>query len=110
MIRIDLHVHTKFSGDSSINPRRIVDQLCMHPFIKGVAITDHDTLEGYVQVCKLARVYEDIIIIPGVEVTTLEGHIVILGVEENPHHLREVDEVIDFARAVSYTHLTLPTN
>ena len=64
MFPVDLHLHTVFSGDSTISPKLIVDQLHAHPLIKGVAITDHNTLEGYFQVHRLASVYEDLMILP----------------------------------------------
>lgn len=98
MIRIDLHVHTKFSGDATIPPKLIVDQLYAHPFIKGVAITDHDTLQGYYQARKLTMAYEDVLIIPGIEVSTPQGHITILGVEEKPAYPPTIGEIVDFAR------------
>jgi len=98
MIRIDLHVHTNFSGDATISPKFIVNQLYSHPFIKGVAITDHDTIEGYNHVRKLAATYEDILIIPGIEVSTRWGHINILGVEEKPGDWLTIEDVVDFAR------------
>ncbi|MEM2915685.1 MAG: PHP domain-containing protein [Candidatus Bathyarchaeia archaeon] len=98
MIRIDLHVHTIYSGDSTIHPKFLVDQLYAHPFIKGIAITDHDTLNGYVQVKKFAKPYEDIIVVPGIEVTTLHGHITVLGVEETAPHVNTIEGVVDFAK------------
>ena len=98
MIRIDLHLHTNFSGDATISPKFIVNQLYSHPFIKGVAITDHDTIEGYNHVQKLAATYEDILIIPGIEVSTRWGHINILGVEEKPGDWLTIEGVVDFAR------------
>jgi len=98
MIRIDLHMHTWFSGDATISPKLIVNQLHAHPFIKGVAITDHDTLKGYIQARKLARAYEDLLIIPGIEVSAQEGHINILGIEEKPALPLSVESVVDFAR------------
>lgn len=98
MIRIDLHVHTNFSGDATISPKFVVNQLYSHPFIIGVAITDHDTLEGYNRVRKLAATYEDILIIPGIEVSTRWGHINILGVEEKPGGWLTIESVVDFAR------------
>jgi len=99
MIRVDLHVHTSFSGDATINPKLLVDALYAHPTIKGVAITDHDTLEGYFQVCKLATVYQDLLVIPGVEATTREGHFILLGIEEKPPYMSTLESVVDFARA-----------
>lgn len=97
MIRIDLHVHTIFSDDSTINPKLLVDSLYAHSIIKGVAVTDHDTLEGYFQVRKLATVYQDLLIIPGVEVTTKEGHFMLLGIEEKPPYMATLESVVDFA-------------
>jgi len=97
MISVDLHLHTRFSGDASINPKQLVDELYAHPIIKGVAITDHDTLEGYFQVRKLAASYEDMIIIPGVEVSTKQGDIILLGVEEKPAYMSALESVVDFA-------------
>jgi len=97
MIRIDLHVHTLFSGDATINPKLLVDTFYAHPTIKGVAITDHDTLEGYFQVRKLATVYQDLLVIPGVEATTREGHFILLGIEEKPPYMSTLESVVDFA-------------
>ena len=137
MIQVDLHLHTKYSFDASIHPKTIVEQLYAHPFIKAVAITDHNTVEGYYKVRELASAYKDILIIPGVEISTDEGDLIILGVAELPPKPWNVENVISFARerscltvaahpyrayglgdstknydvdAVSYTHLTLPTN
>jgi len=98
LIRVDLHIHTKYSIDASINPKTIVDQLYAHPSIKAIAITDHNTLEGYHKVRELASAYKDILIIPGVEVSTVEGDIIILGTEELPHTPWSAQNVIDFAR------------
>ena len=98
-IRIDLHLHTRFSGDAVISPKLIVEQLHAHPFIKAVAITDHNTLQGYMEVRKLASSYQDITIIPGIEVSTHQGDIIMLDVEEKPSYASTVWEVVDFAKA-----------
>jgi len=97
MIHVDLHVHTVFSGDATINPKLLVEALYAHPTVKGVAVTDHDTLEGYFQVRKLAAVYKDLLVIPGVEATTQEGHIILLGIEEKPPYMSTLESVVDFA-------------
>jgi len=98
MIRADLHVHTMYSSDASIHPKIIVDQLYAHPFIKAVAITDHNTVEGYFKVRELASAYQDVLIIPGVEVGTIYGDLIVLGVAELPAKPWTVENVIDFAR------------
>jgi predicted metal-dependent phosphoesterase TrpH len=98
LIRADLHIHTKYSSDASINPKVIVDQLHAHPFIKAAAITDHNTVEGYYKVRELASVYEDILIIPGVEISATGGDIIILGIAELPPPPWTVENVVAFAR------------
>jgi hypothetical protein len=93
---VDLHMHTKYSGDANITPKELVDQLHAHPFIRGVAITDHDTIRGYLEVSRLAKAYEDILIIPGIEVSVENGHLIILGIEECPKYPLSIGGVIDF--------------
>jgi len=98
LIRVDLHVHTAYSSDASIHPKIIVEQLYAHPFIKAVAITDHNTVEGYHKVRELASAYQDILIIPGVEVATIKGDVIVLGVAELPPKPWTVENTIDFAK------------
>lgn len=95
-VEIDLHVHTKFSGDCVISPKIIVEQLHSHPRIRGIAITDHDTMSGFHYVRKLAAPYQDLIIIPGIEVTTQQGHLIILGIQREPKRLMTIWEAVDF--------------
>lgn len=98
MIQADLHVHTKYSYDSSINPKTLVDQLYAHPSIKVAAITDHNTVEGCHKVQELASAYLDILVIPGVELSTIEGDLIMLGIEELPPRPWSVKDTIDFAK------------
>lgn len=98
MIHADLHIHTTFSSDSRTRPKTLVDQLVAHPAIKAAAVTDHNTVNGIRTIRQLAIPYPDILIIPGTEITTLQGDIVILGCEELPPKPWSIENVIDFAR------------
>ncbi|MGB9959027.1 MAG: PHP domain-containing protein [Candidatus Bathyarchaeales archaeon] len=100
MIRADLHIHTLFSNDSSIHPKTLVQQLITQPYINAVAITDHNTVKGYYKVRELASAYPDVTIIPGIEVSTVDGDLLLLGVAEVPPEPWTVENVIDFARSV----------
>lgn len=100
MIRADLHIHTLFSNDSSIHPKILVEQLFAHSYIKTAAITDHNTVKGYYKARELASNYKDVTIIPGIEVSTVEGDLLLLGVAEVPPEPWTVENVIDFARSV----------
>ena len=98
MIRADLHIHTTYSPDASINPKTIVNQLYAHPYIKAIAITDHNTTKGYHKVRKLASADEDILIIPGIEVSTTEGDIIILGITEPPPRPWTPENIINYTK------------
>lgn len=93
-----MHIHTTYSPDASINPKTIVHQLYAHPYIKAVAITDHNTTKGYHKVRKLASAYEDILIIPGIEISTTEGDIIILGVTEPPPKPWTPENIINYTK------------
>jgi predicted metal-dependent phosphoesterase TrpH len=93
-----LHLHTTYSPDASIPPKTIVNQLHAHPFIKAVAITDHNTAKGYYKVQELASPYQDILVIPGIEVSATGGDLIVLGVAELPSQPWTIENVIDFAR------------
>jgi predicted metal-dependent phosphoesterase TrpH len=98
LIRADLHVHTTYSSDSTITPKALVEKLVAHNFIKVASVTDHDTVKGISAVLKLASSYPDILIIPGVEISTAEGDLLVLGTEEMPPQPWTVENIIDFAQ------------
>jgi predicted metal-dependent phosphoesterase TrpH len=93
-----LHLHTTYSSDSSIQPKTLVEKLVAHDFIKVAAVTDHDTISGCNAIRQLAAAYPDILIIPGVEISTPNGDIVVLGAEEMPPQPWTVASIVDFAR------------
>jgi predicted metal-dependent phosphoesterase TrpH len=73
-LKIDLHVHTCYSPDSVITLREVI-AYSKKRGLDGVAITDHNTVKG-----ALKLKTRDIIIIHGIEVSTLNGHILGLNV------------------------------
>lgn len=98
MIQADLHIHTEYSADSSINPKTLVEQLHSHPTVKAIAITDHHSKEGYFRVLELAHAYKDVLIIPGAEIMTPEGDLMVLGMTELPPKPWGAKDVIDFSK------------
>jgi len=69
MKKIDLHVHTNFS-DGLYSPEEVVE-LAKDREYDIISITDHDNIDGFLQVKDYARTLE-IGLIPGVEISTLE--------------------------------------
>ena len=68
-LKIDLHVHSCYSPDSSITLKQVV-AFAKKRGLDGVAITDHNTVKG-----ALKLKTKEIIVIPGIEVSTLQGHL-----------------------------------
>ena len=98
MIQADLHIHTTYSSDSAIHPKTLIEKLISHDFVKVAAVTDHDTIKGCSVTQQLASAFPDILIIPGVEISTAPGDILVLGAEEMPPQPWTVEGVIDFAK------------
>lgn len=79
--RYDLQVHTNASPCSSTSPERVA-ATAADAGLDGIAVTDHDTLANVDAVRDAAP--DGLDVIPGVEVTTTEGHLLALDVAEAP--------------------------
>lgn len=90
-IRLDLHVHSLYSFDSRIEPEGI-REICTERGLAGVAVTDHDSLEGGLSFS--ARL-PDLIIIPGEEIRSSEGEIIGLFLHEEIRPGLPADETMD---------------
>jgi predicted metal-dependent phosphoesterase TrpH len=77
-IKADLHVHTTYSNDSLITPQDLI-YYSKKNGLNAVAVTDHNCW-GSAQ--KIAEETKDFLVIPGMEVSSSEGHIVALNVKE----------------------------
>jgi len=89
-LKIDLHVHTLYSSDSLITQRDLIFY-AEKAGLDGVAITDHDTVEG---AFKMAR-ETDLLVVPGIEISSSNGHIVGLNLGESIPPKLGVDETLD---------------
>lgn len=97
-MRFDLHIHSNHSSDSSLTVDAILRQ-AVKKGLDGIAICDHNTVEGSLLGIRRARELNlPLVVLPGVEVSTTEGHLLVLGVRENiPQNLPYL-ETISIAR------------
>ena len=89
-VDVDLHVHSNYSKDSLITPRELV-YYARKRGLNAVAVTDHDQVEGS---CKIAR-EADFLVVPGMEVSSADGHIVALNLQELVPRGLSAEETVD---------------
>jgi len=91
-VSVDPHVHTHASYDAEAS----VDAVLAYAHNAGldaIAVTDHDTMDGAWRAVERARPY-DVVVIPGVEVSTADGHLLALGISERPPPGRPLAETV----------------
>jgi len=79
--RIDLHVHSKYSGDTDSEPEEsILRAISLN--LQGIAFTEHYSYAASEYTEGLREKYNDsILILRGVEFSTAEGHCLIFGAD-----------------------------
>jgi predicted metal-dependent phosphoesterase TrpH len=89
-VNADLHVHSNYSSDSIITPKEVV-LYAKKRGLNAVAVTDHNQVEGARKIAGET----DFLIIPGTEISSLDGHIVGLNVQEVIPKGLNADETVD---------------
>jgi predicted metal-dependent phosphoesterase TrpH len=82
VVRIDTHVHTSASYDSTADLRAVLAS-AGEIGLDGLVVTDHDRIESALRARRIAPEY-GLVAIPGVEVSTADGHLLALGVDVAP--------------------------
>lgn len=98
--RIDLHVHSKYSGDNDAEPEELIDR-AIGLNLYGLAFTEHYSYEASAFVEPLREKYgERVKILRGVELSTIEGHCLVFGI--NTDHLSLKDaSITEVVKAVN---------
>jgi predicted metal-dependent phosphoesterase TrpH len=92
MLKLDLHIHSQYSEDGTGTPKEIINIL-RKKGLNGMAITDHNSIKGGLNALKIAP--KDFIVIPGVEISTSDGHIIALNVKNDIPRGLSVEETVD---------------
>ena len=94
--KVDLHVHTKYSGDNDSDPEEAILR-AIEVGLHGIAFTEHYYYEASEPVEILKEKYKNsILIFRGVEFSSAEGHCLVFGVDTDTLSIKyaSVKEVI----------------
>ena len=106
LLKLDLHVHSIHSThtglvglflryDSICTPRSIV-KMVKRRGLSGVAVVDHNNLRGSIAIKReVESISDQILVIPGEEVSTSGGHIIALYIQEEVKPHLGVEETIE---------------
>ena len=95
----DLHLHTRAS-DGLVAARDLVDYVEHETNLDLIAITDHDETSASLDAREwAARQGYRVTVVPGVEVTTLDGHLLALFVDDRPPALRSLRNTAEWVAA-----------
>ena len=99
---IDLHTHTKpWSDDSNLELPHLIHK-AKQAGLNGVCLTEHDWFWDRDALAKLSQEH-DFLVLPGVEISTDDGHLLVFGVEEysfGMHHVEYLKGVVDETEGV----------
>ncbi|MCK4734321.1 MAG: PHP domain-containing protein, partial [Methanophagales archaeon] len=97
-LTLDLHVHTNYSHDGQDSVEKLLESAIAQQ-LDGIAICDHDTMEGSHAAQEYVATHNlDLIIIPGIEVTTAKGHLLVLGLGNGIAKGLAIEETIRIAK------------
>lgn len=77
----DLHMHTTYSRDGTASVESMVRYAAERTALQVIAITDHDEIRGALEAVELGGRY-GIHVVPGSEISTAEGHLLGLFLNE----------------------------
>ncbi len=95
---IDLHTHTRpLSHDSDLTPDALIEA-AKKAGLDGVCLTEHDFFWEHEQAAELGQRH-DFLVIPGIEVNTESGHVVVFGLEEFVYGMHRLGELVEMVEA-----------
>jgi predicted metal-dependent phosphoesterase TrpH len=92
-LRIDPHVHSEDSYDADEPVERLLDRAAASG-LDGIVVTDHDAIRESCRAAALAADY-GLVGVPGVEVSTADGHLLAIGVDRRPSRDEPLSETVD---------------
>jgi predicted metal-dependent phosphoesterase TrpH len=80
-MRIDLHCHSKYSGDSHLEPEEVIEQ-AVKLNLDGVCFAEHYSMMPFCPLEKI-KIPEGFYVFRGVEISTDRGHLLAYGLKDD---------------------------
>jgi predicted metal-dependent phosphoesterase TrpH len=99
----DLHTHTYPQSDDSLLSLESLIAEAKRAGLDGLCLTEHDRFWDARRLAALSRKYE-FLLLPGCEVTTEEGHLLVFGIESytfGMHHPKVLKAIIEATGGVA---------
>ena len=93
-----LHNHTHHSPDSKVDPALLVKQAAAFG-LDGLAITDHNSMDGVRPALEAAKDLDGFVVIPAMEVSTADGHVLAYGIASPVPRDRSPAATVERSRA-----------
>lgn len=100
VVKVDFHVHTVYSGDSTITLSQLITRL-KQLGLDAIAITDHNTSVAVEKAMKMANSL-GAVVIPGIEASTSQGDLIILGFNSDLPFHEDAEALVEEARSKGY--------
>ena len=91
-MKLDMHVHTSYSSDG-IDTLEVIVKYAKKIGLKGIAVTDHNEIKGSKRATEFSN--NDFLVIPGIEVSSNNGHIIGYNITEDIQKNKSIEETVD---------------
>jgi predicted metal-dependent phosphoesterase TrpH len=107
MGKADTHLHTQYSGFTSLGPMRFPESITTPEFLVDysrklgmdvICVSDHNAVNGAFKAREYAKKYDDIDVVIGNEIMTSDGEIIGFGLTEDIPPMLTVEETVDKIR------------
>ncbi|MGA2317122.1 MAG: CehA/McbA family metallohydrolase [Thermodesulfobacteriota bacterium] len=101
-MRIDLHCHTKYSGDNYLEPEELIEQ-AIKMNLEGVCLTEHHSIIPLWPLEKIS-IPEGFYVFRGVEISTDRGHLLVYGLEDDSWNIWSSHTYLNAFQVIENVH------
>ncbi|MDI7261316.1 MAG: PHP domain-containing protein [Thermodesulfobacteriota bacterium] len=101
-MKIDLHCHSKYSGDNYFEPEELIEQ-AIKMNLDGVCFTEHSSLLDF-WVIENIKVPKGFYVFRGIELSTSHGHLLVYGLKEESWDAWYRHNYLDLFRVLESVH------